>query len=485
MSSRWAAVVLGSAMSVLVCQLGGLWWERKRRSADLLFSDLLLWGWIRRGAMERRLANATRLFPSTSTAEKAGDLKLDDPLALLRQLAADLEAADPYTHGHSRRVARYASLIARGMDLPPAEVAKIRLAAALHDIGKLHTPRGILDKPDRLTDDEFAVVKRHPGDGADMIQTVIDDPELVAIVRHHHERLDGKGYPSGLAADEIPLGARIIAVADTFDAITSTRSYRQPRPHKAALDIMQKEAGAQLDPNAVRAFRSAYFGRRWLWIPAAGVNAAGRLLAGAAAHVADTAVIAAGAAAIGATPLIVPPAPGTAQSPGATASLSRNTSSAAPIIGAGPGHNGAGISRVHHASTHHGQTRRIRPTSGTGHPRQAVPSVPLGVGSSGSTSASSGGSGSGGGSGTPSTGPGGSSPGRTVSAGPTTVTTGSHGSTVSTTVPGTTGTGASVKATSGTISASGTAAGTGAGVTIKTGLPTPSLPTPSLPKPLG
>ena len=111
------------------------------------------------------------------------------------------------------------------------------------------------------------MVRRHPADGADMISTLIDDRDLVAIVRHHHERMDGKGYPARLGDDEIPLGARIIAVADTFDAITSKRSYRQTRPHKAALDIMRNEAGAQLDPDAIRAFRSAYFGRRWLWLP--------------------------------------------------------------------------------------------------------------------------------------------------------------------------------------------------------------------------
>ncbi|MGH2868129.1 MAG: HD-GYP domain-containing protein, partial [Solirubrobacteraceae bacterium] len=294
-SSIWAAVLLGSATSVVVNQLGGLWWARHRRSADFLFSDLLLWGWLRRRSMQHRLANAARLFPATARGEASSELPLKDPLAFLRQLAADLEATDPYTHGHSRRVARYASLIARGMDLPPAEVRQIRLAAVLHDIGKLHTPRTILDKPGRLTEDEFAVIKCHPDDGADMIQLAIDDPELAAIVRHHHERLDGRGYPNGLAAEQIPLGARIIAVADTFDAISSKRAYLESRPHKTALDIMRGEAGAQLDPDAVRAFRAAYFGHRWLWLPAAALNAAGRLLVGSAAHLADTAAVAAGA----------------------------------------------------------------------------------------------------------------------------------------------------------------------------------------------
>ncbi len=108
----------------------------------------------------------------------------------------------------------------------------------MHDVGKVETPTAVLHKAGRLSDEEFDIVKRHPVDGADMVAT-LDDDELTAIVRHHHERLDGTGYPDGLAGDEIPLGARILAVADTFDAITSTRPYRQANPHKKALDILE------------------------------------------------------------------------------------------------------------------------------------------------------------------------------------------------------------------------------------------------------
>ncbi len=502
-TSLWVSVALGSAMSVAVSHLAGLWWERNRQSRDLLFSDLLLWGWVRRRLMQRRLANAARLFPAASSARAHDDLHLDDPLALLRQLAADLEATDPYTHGHSRRVARYASLIARGLDLSPAEVRQIRLAAALHDIGKLHTPRAILDKPGRLTDEEFAVVKQHPGDGADMIQTVIDDRELVAIVRHHHERLDGKGYPSGLAADEIPLGARIIAVADTFDAITSRRSYRQSRPHKAALDIMRSEAGAQLDPDAVRAFRSAYFGRRRLWIPAAAVNAAGRLLAGTAAHVADTAAIAAGAA-VAATPLIVPVVHGTTPSSKLTArlasSVSLRTSAASPIIGGARVRVRASVRSNRGAGGNRGQTHSVRLTSLAGHGHKLVPTAPrtpgAPIGAGSATPGSAGSAGSAGSPGTaggpsgnppasPSPGPDrGSGPVRTVTVGGTTTTIAPRGSTVSTTAPGTPPSTVSVTTSPGSISASGSAAGASGTVTVKSGPPVPplpSLPTPPLP----
>ena len=137
----------------------------------------------------------------------------------------------------------------------------VRAAALVHDVGKLLIAPELLDKTTRLTDAEFEVIKRHPVDGADMVVGLGND-DLTAIVRHHHERLDGKGYPDGLAGEQIPLGARIIAVADTFDAITSVRAYRSRRDHKTALDILTREQGHQLDPDAVRAFVHCYSGRR-------------------------------------------------------------------------------------------------------------------------------------------------------------------------------------------------------------------------------
>ena len=146
------------------------------------------------------------------------------------------------------------------MGLSDDDVARVRAAGAMHDVGKVHTPIGILRKPDNLSDAEYEIVKRHPVDGAEMV-AVLHDDELTAMVRHHHERLDGTGYPDGLAGDEIPIGARILAVADTFDAVTSSRPYRSAHPHKKGLDILTAEAGTQLDPDAVRAFCSYYSGR--------------------------------------------------------------------------------------------------------------------------------------------------------------------------------------------------------------------------------
>jgi putative nucleotidyltransferase with HDIG domain len=257
----------------------------------------MVWGWIRRRRTEGRLADATTLLGRQAT------LSPDRQSQLLEKLSSALEARDPYTHGHSKRVTRHAQMIARQMGLPRDLMVKVRTAAAVHDVGKLKTPREVINKPGKLTDEEFATIKRHAPDGAEMVSGM-GDPEITAIVRHHHERLDGRGYPDGLRGADIPLGARIIAVADTFDALTSNRPYRTAFKHKRAIDILKKEAGSQLDPAAVAAFLSYYSGRRpvawwamaseapprflqWLWSSLQGAGAAplakGLSSAGAAA----------------------------------------------------------------------------------------------------------------------------------------------------------------------------------------------------------
>jgi putative nucleotidyltransferase with HDIG domain len=227
---------------------------------------------VRRALAERRLNSAT-------DAIEAPTAPGEDRAALLRRMSALLEARDPYTHGHSRRVARHAERIAVEMGLPREQVAKVRAAALVHDIGKINVPRPILTKPGKLTDSEFALVKRHAGDGAAMVVS-LGDTDLTTIVRHHHERMDGTGYPDGLAGDDIPIGARVIAVADTFDAITSARAYRKPRTHKQAIEILQREAGTQLDAVAVAAFVSYYAARRSVGFASVLAAAPQRLLSG-------------------------------------------------------------------------------------------------------------------------------------------------------------------------------------------------------------
>jgi putative nucleotidyltransferase with HDIG domain len=246
------SLATGIVLSLLAASVGEAVWKRLPSSQDLVFADLMLWGWLRRSVAQRRLAQAEKLL---------GENPEGASLEALTSLSGLLEARDARTYGHSQRVTRHAERIATTMGLPAEQVAKIRTAAALHDVGKLHTPRLILNKPGRLTDSEFALIKRHPVDGAAMASG-IGDPDIVAMIRHHHERLDGRGYPDGLAGEAIPLGARIIAVADTFDAITSNRTYRRASVHKRALDVLGAEAGKQLDDDAVAAFRGYYRGQR-------------------------------------------------------------------------------------------------------------------------------------------------------------------------------------------------------------------------------
>jgi putative nucleotidyltransferase with HDIG domain len=245
---------VGLGVSLIINFIGRTVWEATPGGDDLLFSDLMLWGWIRRVRTERRLSGARALLLDDGTGLKPG-VKID----VLKDLASSLESRDPYTHGHSRRVARYATMIAKKMDLSADEVQKVRTAAAVHDVGKLEIPLSVLNKPGRLTDEEFDVIKTHAPLGAEMVSD-LGDRELTEMVAHHHERLDGSGYPSRLAGTDIPLGARIIAVADTFDALTSTRAYRPAKRHKDALGILHSEAGTQLDPLVVSAFDRCYAG---------------------------------------------------------------------------------------------------------------------------------------------------------------------------------------------------------------------------------
>ncbi|HEY1834884.1 MAG TPA: HD-GYP domain-containing protein [Solirubrobacteraceae bacterium] len=264
-SSYLLGAAIGVVLSLSLAQVGRLIWQTGKGSKQLLFSELLLWGYLERRYRERRLVSARALLGHTNDAQQriAGGLSRERQVKLLEQMAGALDSRDPCTQGHSRRVARFAWTIASRMGLPREEVDRIRTAAAVHDLGKIETPISILRKPGKLTDEEFGVMKAHAADGARMV-SVLNDVELTAMVRHHHERLDGSGYPDKLSGENIPLGARIIAVADTFDSITADRPYRAARPHKEALDILSKEAGTKLDAQVVSVFQRYYAGRRRL-----------------------------------------------------------------------------------------------------------------------------------------------------------------------------------------------------------------------------
>ena len=263
LTSAFAATGVGVVLSVALAR-GGAWlWMRHSGSADLVFGDLMLWGWLRRLRHEKRMADAMQLLGLDRHGSRVKDVDLPAERSgeVLRELASSLEHGDPFTHGHTRRVTRYAEALAKTMRLPKDVQSKIRAAAAVHDVGKVDVPPEILNKPGRLTDEEFEIMKRHSTRGAEMVSRV-GDPELTAMVRHHHERIDGRGYPAKLKGEKIPLGARVIAVADTFDAIISARPYRAARAHREAIEILKRASGTQLDEEIVQSFLSYYSGRK-------------------------------------------------------------------------------------------------------------------------------------------------------------------------------------------------------------------------------
>ncbi len=165
-----------------------------------------------------------------------------------------LASRDPGTREHSLRVAELSARIAGEMGLPAPRVEKIRLAADLHDIGKMGISEQILNKQDPLTLDETEEIRRHSAIGASTLEPFAALKDIALLVRHHHENFDGSGYPDGLAGEEIPLESRIIAVADTFDAVTSTRPYREARTEEAAIREIRQRSGSQFDPRVVEAF---------------------------------------------------------------------------------------------------------------------------------------------------------------------------------------------------------------------------------------
>lgn len=172
-------------------------------------------------------------------------------------LAYALEAKDKYTSGHSERVAKIAAAIASKMDLPSDMIEKIRLAGMVHDIGKIGVRESILNKPAKLTQDEFQNVKQHCEKGEHILAPALNDDSILQAVRHHHENFDGTGYPDHLSGDEIPLLARILAVADSYDAMVSERPYRHAMSVKVACEEIIKCINGRYDPAIVRAFYSA------------------------------------------------------------------------------------------------------------------------------------------------------------------------------------------------------------------------------------
>ena len=172
----------------------------------------------------------------------------------LGALTTAIDAKDSYTHGHSKRVTEFSVLLGQEIGLEKADLENLKIAAVLHDIGKIGIPETILNKPGRLTDEEFEVIKSHPELGTRILAPVEFLAPIIPTIRHHHERLDGRGYPLGLAGDKIPRSSRIIAIADTYDAMTSDRPYRKAMDLEVACAEIIRCKGTQFDPDLADAF---------------------------------------------------------------------------------------------------------------------------------------------------------------------------------------------------------------------------------------
>lgn len=178
----------------------------------------------------------------------------DNYLKTIRAFALAVEAKDEYTHGHSENVMKYTVVLAKHLGLPDHELELVKYAGLLHDIGKIGITETILNKTGKLTTQEFEEIKKHPELGARIIADVPFLKSLVPMVRHHHEFFNGGGYPTGIAGTDIPFGARILSVADAFEAMTSDRPYRKSLSQEVAFDIVRQERGRQFDPQIADAF---------------------------------------------------------------------------------------------------------------------------------------------------------------------------------------------------------------------------------------
>ena len=171
-----------------------------------------------------------------------------------RALVCTIEAKDGYTAGHSERVAETAATMARELGWGAGEVDNLRLAALLHDMGKVGVRECVLDKPGRLTEDEFDQVRQHPSIGAHIVRAIPGCEDIIPVVLHHHERYRGRGYPSDLEGNDIPVAARIVTIADVYDALTTDRSYRPAYPPDEAIAIMKQDAARMFDPKLFEVF---------------------------------------------------------------------------------------------------------------------------------------------------------------------------------------------------------------------------------------
>lgn len=205
------------------------------------------------------LGELAQAFNNMATHLESHDKNLREMfISTTKALAAAIDAKDPYTRGHSQRVAQISLEIAKEMGLPPSEQQKVNVAALLHDVGKIGIEDQVLKKPTKLTEKEYGIIQQHPRWGAMIMGHIRQLKEIIPGIQHHHERLDGSGYPEGLQGSQIPILARIIAVADTFDAMTSERLYQQAMETQYVVDKLLEWKGSRYDPEVVDAMVRVY-----------------------------------------------------------------------------------------------------------------------------------------------------------------------------------------------------------------------------------
>ncbi len=264
MDSYWIMMVLSEAVVFIIFLLTIKNWKHLRlieRIEFSMFEGLPILGLIFQsfiyGVSITTLFNTISILLVFLTYElEAAHYAVQKERRLLDQMisafAKAIDKKDKYTGGHSSRVAKYSVMIAQRMGLSKKEIDVIWRMALLHDIGKIGIPDAIINKTGKLTDEEFATIKSHPAMGAEILENITEKPELLIGARWHHERYDGKGYPDHKKGNEIPLEARIIGMADSYDAMTSNRSYRTYLPQDVVRQEVEKNAGTQFDPDIAK-----------------------------------------------------------------------------------------------------------------------------------------------------------------------------------------------------------------------------------------
>ncbi len=202
---------------------------------------------------EALVAPHAKQLPTTISPEEQPLL-----LATVRSLIGAIDAKDSYTRGHSERVHIGATILGDVLGVDPHTANALYWGSLLHDVGKIGSPDDVLKKPGKLTHAEYEIMKEHPARGDELLKPLEWLTEARQAVRHHHERIDGRGYPDGLAGDDIPFIARIVSVADTFDAVVSRRHYRDARDAERAIEVLREAAGTQLDARVVEAFEASF-----------------------------------------------------------------------------------------------------------------------------------------------------------------------------------------------------------------------------------